>query len=240
MTQRTGDARFPRTNYKTSRHCVAYLDILGSKNIICTDDKNEHLNKISMIFEDALGESKMFSENIFVKIFSDNILLALPTDDDSRKQNITNIIGLVRNIIYEAADYGYLIRGAITEGDFFHNDIIVYGKALVEAVEMEEKYAIYPRVIVQKETAVLLPHYFYPCEDGWAMLNPYIFGIGSYDFINFRQTFLDQLGKNKKNAKVRQKIMCAINNFNTIGHTMRQIGSLRSLITRKDVENSLK
>ena len=142
MTQRTGDARFPRTNYKTSRHCVAYLDILGSKNIICTDDKNEHLNKISMIFEDALGESKMFSENIFVKIFSDNILLALPTDDDSRKQNITNIIGLVRNIIYEAADYGYLIRGAITEGDFFHNDIIVYGKALVEAVEFMVKHLL--------------------------------------------------------------------------------------------------
>ena len=240
MTQRTGDARFPRTNYKTSRHCVAYLDILGGKNIICTDDKNEHLNKISMIFEDALGESKMFSENIFVKIFSDNILLALPTDDDSRKQNITNIIGLVRNIIYEAADYGYLIRGAITEGDFFHNDIIVYGKALVEAVEMEEKYAIYPRVIVQKETAVLLPHYFYPCEDGWAMLNPYIFGIGSYDFINFRQTFLDQLGKNKKNAKVRQKIMWAINNFNTIGHAMRQVGSLRSLIVNEDIEKAIK
>lgn len=240
MTQRTGDARFPRTNYKTSRHCIAYLDILGGTDIILHDDQNKHLNIINMIFEDALGESKMFSDNIFVKIFSDNILLALSTDDECREQNITNIIGLVRNIIYEAADYGYLIRGAITEGDFFHNDIIVYGKALVEAVEMEEKYAIYPRVIVQKETAVLLPHYFYPCEDGWAMLNPYIFGIGSYDFINFRQTFLDQLGKNKKNAKVRQKIMWAINNFNTIGHTMRQIGSLRSLITRKDVENSLK
>lgn len=240
MTQRTGDARFPTTNYKTSKYCVAYLDILGGKKIICNDDKNEHLNKINMIFEDALIESKMFPENIFVKIFSDNILLALPTDDECREQNITNLIELVKNIIYEAADYGYLIRGAITEGAFFHNDIIVYGKALVESVKMEEEYAIYPRVIVQKEIAALLPQYLYPCEDGWSMLNPYIFSIGSYDFINFRLTFLTQLKNNKANEKVRQKIMWAINNFNAINKAMRQVGALRSLIAQDDIEKALK
>lgn len=38
MTQRTGEARFPRTNYKTSRHCIAYWDILGAMNIILHDD----------------------------------------------------------------------------------------------------------------------------------------------------------------------------------------------------------
>lgn len=86
MTQRTGEARFPRTNYKTSRHCVAYLDILGGKNIICNDEKNEHLNTINMIFEDALRESKIFANEVFVKIFSDNILLALPTDNDDREK----------------------------------------------------------------------------------------------------------------------------------------------------------
>ena len=50
MTQRTGDARFPRTNYKTSQHCIAYLDMLGGKNVICNDPQSEHLNKINMIF----------------------------------------------------------------------------------------------------------------------------------------------------------------------------------------------
>ncbi len=33
------------------------------------------------------------------------------------------------------------MRGAIVEGEFFHNDKIVYGKALVEAVHLEEKVA---------------------------------------------------------------------------------------------------
>lgn len=240
MTQRTAGAMFPSTHYKTSRHCLAYLDILGGKSIICNDNTNKHLNTISMIFNDALEDSKLFARNVFIKMFSDNILLAIPTDNDQREHNITKIVNLVRSIIDEAADYGYLIRGAITEGDFFHNDIIVYGKALVEAVTMEEKYAIYPRVIVKKEIVALLPQYFYPCDDGWDILNLYIFCIGSGDFINFRQTFLTQLKNNKENEKIRQKIMWAINNFNTIGHIMRQVGSLRSLITCEEIENSLK
>ncbi|WP_428044076.1 hypothetical protein [Candidatus Avelusimicrobium faecicola] len=240
MTQRTGDARFPRTNYKTSQHCIAYLDMLGGKNVICNDPQSEHLNKINMIFYDALEESKMFASDVFVKIFSDNILLAMPTDNDNRKQNIEKIIGLVNNIISEMADYGYLMRGAITEGDFFGNNIIAYGNGLVEAVLLEEEYAIYPRVIVQKEIAKLLPHYFYSCEDGWAMLNPYIFSIGSYDFINFRQTFLTKLKNNKANEKVRQKIMWAINNFNAINKAMRQVGALRSLITREELDKAIK
>ena len=142
MTKRTGEARFPRTKYKTSLYCVAYLDFLGGTDIILHDDQNKHLNIINMIFEDALFEAKMLAKDIFVKIFSDNILLALPTDKGKRAQKIEKLINLVSNFVHQAADNGYLIRGAITEGDFFHNDIIVYGKALVEAVGMEEKYAI--------------------------------------------------------------------------------------------------
>ena len=240
MMIRTGDARFPSTKYKTSRHCIAYLDMLGGKNVICNDTQSEHLNKINMIFYDALEESKMFAEDIFVKIFSDNILLTIPTDNDNREQNIEKIIGRVNNIIHEVADYGYLMRGAITEGDFFHNDIIVYGKALIEAVKMEEKDAIHPRVIVKKEIAELLPQYFYPCEDGWAMVNPYIFENGSFDFINFRHTFLSQLRDHKNDDRIRSKLMWAINNFNAIGKAMRQVGSLRSLITREEIENAIK
>ena len=244
MTIRTGDARFPNTDYKTSQYCVAYLDMLGATSIIYNDDKNKHLNIINMIYGDARDEGKIFekkdSSHIFVKIFSDNILLAINTNDKHRKQNIEKLIGRVNNIIHEIADYGYLMRGAITEGTFFGNDIIAYGKALVEAVRMEEKHAIYPRVIVQKEIAQLLPQYFYPCEDGWGMVNPYIFSNGSFDFMNFRLTFLNQLKNHKDDDKIRSKIIWAINNFNAIGNDMRQAGSLRSLITREEIENALK
>ena len=87
MTLRTGDARNPSTQYKTSQYGVAYLDFLGGTEIILHDDQNKHLNIINMIFEDALRESKMIAKDIFIKIFSDNILLAkYRTNHWTRKQ----------------------------------------------------------------------------------------------------------------------------------------------------------
>lgn len=240
MTKRTGDARFPSTKYKTSQHCVAYLDFLGGKNIIYNDNGSEHLNKINMIYSDARRKSKIYSEDIFIKIFSDNILFAIPTDHENREGSVEDLIVLVSAFVQEATEYGYLIRGAITEGDFFGDTIFSYGKALVEAVEMEEKYAVYPRVIVKKEIATLLPHYFYKCADGWDSVNYYILG-GGFDSVNFRGTLLNQLATNKHDIKVRQKIMFAIADFNTISKFKRKMGSVDcEPITFKEIERALK
>jgi len=240
MTKRTGYARFPNTNFTTSQYCVAYLDFLGGTDIILHDNQDKHLNIINMIFEDALNESKMITNDIFVKIFSDNILLAIPTNDGDREQKIGNIINLVSNFVYQASDNGYLIRGAITEGDFFHNDIIVYGKALVEAVTMEEKYAIYPRVIVKKEIAKCYPQYFYFCSDGWNAVNYSVFEIG-FGSVNLKHTLLSQLRAKKANEKVKQKIMFAITDFNFTSTSWRKMGALsHEIITPKEIEDSLK
>ena len=77
--QRTGLARFPSTNFKTSNHLIAYLDILGATDLICKDNDFSFLNHLNMFMEDAIEESGggIFpkEEDIFVKIFSDNIVL---------------------------------------------------------------------------------------------------------------------------------------------------------------------
>lgn len=240
MTIRTGDAKFPSTNYKTSQHCVAYLDFLGGANIILHDDQNKHLNIMNMIFDDALHESKMIAKEIFVKIFSDNILLALPTAYGDREQKIEKLINLVNNFVHQAADNGYLIRGAITEGDFFYNDIIVYGKALVDAVKMEEKFAIYPRIIVKKEVVKCFPQYFYPCADGWDAVNYSVFEMG-FDSVNLKHTLLSQLAAKKADEKVKQKIMFAITDFNFTSSSWRKMGALgHEIITPKEIEGALK
>ena len=77
--------------------------------------------------------------NVVIQEIEDPVV---ETEDDAmRKENITTILNLVANICNEAFDFGYLLRGAIVENEFFHNNIIVYGKALVEAVYLEEKVA---------------------------------------------------------------------------------------------------
>ena len=47
-------------------------------------------------------------------------------------------------------EYDILSRGSITYGKLYIDDLMVWGKALVEAYYLESSYANYPRVIVSK------------------------------------------------------------------------------------------
>lgn len=219
MVVRTGLSRFPSTNYKTSNHIIAYLDILGAKQMICNDSNFNFLNLLNMFMEDAIEESGggifKHKEGIYIKIFSDNILLAieLKENDEQRDDKITLLFNIVANIYNEILRYGYLMRGAIVEGDFFHNDIIVYGKALVEAVNLEEKKAIYPRILVQKELSKSLQHYLLQDRDGLYILN--IFQLSEYfDHLSFKLELLKILEQYKDKDHIKVKIMWMIKYFN--------------------------
>lgn len=221
MVVRTGFARFPSTNYKTSNYIIAYLDILGAKQMICNDDNFDFLNHLNMFMEDAIEESGggifKHKEEIYIKIFSDNILLAieLNKNDERREDKITALFNTVANIYNEILRYGYLMRGAIVEGEFFHNDKIVYGKALVEAVHLEENVANVPRILVK--TKVSEPNNFYYLmkdEDDELFLN--IFHLcESFDDVTFKISLLEMLKKNKENDHIKEKIMWMINYFNS-------------------------
>ena len=221
MVIRTGSARKPWTNYKTSNHIIAYLDILGAKDMICNDNNFDFLNHLNMFMEDAIEESGggVFprEEKIYIKIFSDNILLAieLKENDEQRENKIAILFNTVANIYNEILRYGYLMRGAIVEGEFFHNDIIVYGKGLVEAVQLEENIAKYPRIMVKtKVNEANSWHYLMKNSDREAFLN--IFGLcEGVDDATFKINLLELLKKYKNNEKIKEKIMWMINYFNS-------------------------
>ena len=220
MVIRTGLARKPWTNYKTSNHIIAYLDILGAKDMICNDNNFDFLNHLNMFMEDAIEESGggIFpkEEEIYIKIFSDNILLAieLKENDEQKDNKIATLFNTVANIYNEILRYGYLIRGAIVEGEFFHNDIIVYGKSLVEAVQLEENVAKYPRILVKTE--VNTPnnlYYLMKDNDGEVFLN--VFHLCNiFDDVAFKITLLELLKKHKNNEKIKEKIIWMVKYFN--------------------------
>ena len=221
MVLRTGFARFPSTDYKTTNHIIAYLDILGATNKICNDNDFSFLNHLNMFMEDAIEESGggifPHKEKMFIKIFSDNILLAieLKENDERRDDKIATLFNTVANIYNEILRYGYLMRGAIVEGEFFHNDKIVYGKALVEAVHLEEKVANVPRILVI--TKVPEPnnsYYLMQDEDNEFFLN--IFHLcDTFDDVAFKIRLLDMLRKQKNDEKIKSKIMWMISYFNS-------------------------
>ena len=246
MVIRTGLARKPWTNYETSNHIIAYLDILGAKGIICNDNNFDFLNHLNMFMEDAIEESGggVFprEEKIYIKIFSDNILLAieLKENDEQRENKIAILFNTVANIYNEILRYGYLMRGAIVEGEFFHNDIIVYGKGLVEAVHMEEKEADVPRILVRVKVSESNSYYYLMQDaDGEFFLN--IFHLcNAFDDIAFKINLLEMLKKQKNNEKIKAKIIWMIKYFNSwfTKYEYRIMNQQR--ITDEEIENALK
>ena len=174
-----------------------------------------------MFMEDDIEESGggMFphKEKIFIKIFSDNILLAieLKENDELREDKIAALFNTVANIYNEILRYGYLMRGAIVEGEFFHNDKIVYGKALVEAVHLEEKVANVPRILVKtKVNETYSRYYLMQDKDDELFLN--IFHLcNAFDDVAFKINLLEMLKKHKNDEKIKIKILWMTKYFNS-------------------------
>ena len=243
MVVRIAGKRNPQTNYKQSTYCIAYLDILGGKSLICKDSDNIFLNHLNMFFEDAICEAEMaqiFSkQDVIVKFFSDNILIAikLNANDEKRVDKLTKLLNIAGNIQTEVLGYGYLMRGAIVEGDFYHDEKFVYGKALVEAVNIEENVAIYPRIIIQKQIQELLPQYCYQDNDGEYYLNSFLY-CSAMSYVGFKISLLAMLMEYARDSKIKRKVMWAITYYNKYycnPHSFNSTGV--PLITEKEVED---
>lgn len=133
----------------------AFIDILGFKNktknfenavkyykdyIRCYDLFTSIDKKI---FEDINGENKK-QEEIEEIIFSDSIIL-YSTD-------WLRLIQRVANVMAALLELGFWFRGGIGYGKYYgdisNSRISMVSEGLVEAVELEEKKAIYPRIIL--------------------------------------------------------------------------------------------
>lgn len=149
---------------KTETYIVAYLDILGvtSRMQLQNTSQVEPLNKLYNLYtfvmelvEENKGIKKL--EGIEFKIFSDNVIIAKKLSANPSEQilEIESVFNWVSHFQASAVGdgVGWLVRGGITIGDFFINETIVWGNALLRAYELENSIAIYPRVII--DTAIL-------------------------------------------------------------------------------------
>lgn len=148
---------------------IAYFDILGYRQFF-----NDHPEKVEDLlkeihnatlntkdtltvpnnvdFFDLIGVNVDFK----VKIFSDNIIVCLKRDEtnyleypeDNRNERLRAIMFLERistiqrNFIVK---HKLFLRGGITIGEISFNDDYVFGKGLIEAVDIEE-HTVYPRI----------------------------------------------------------------------------------------------
>lgn len=154
--------------YKYEDRFVAFIDILGFKDIITAieaelHDDNHKLHSTKSVLNFLLEEtqeSHYFTDLPVYEIrdgiayeyelghprltyISDCIIISTDGDLDGFKA----LSRKIHKIIADLAVDGFFCRGAITRGKIFHHGQILFGSAYINAYKLEAK-AIYPRVIV--------------------------------------------------------------------------------------------
>ena len=116
---------------------------------------------------------------------------------------------------------GWMLRGGITMGQLFIDDVMVWGNALVKAYYLEDKIANYPRIVIDEEVIM-------ECE-GQAQLQDYFkIDFDGIYFLNYLQDchFCGQMLMNgfeimkdeiklKMNEKMKQKFSWHMNYVNS-------------------------
>ncbi|MFR1672974.1 MAG: hypothetical protein ACLSWI_08535 [Candidatus Gastranaerophilaceae bacterium] len=218
----------------TSTHYVVYFDILGAKELINSKDSELYLNYINSLYNDTIkGLKSLYAEinnvEIKFKIFSDNIIIAIPKTEgaNSAKESIKRdlIVEIAAYFQVLAYKYSLLTRGSVVIGDLYLDNNFVYGKALTRAYELESKVAIYPRIVVDEKYSDIfkmsqyIRKFIYKDSDGVEYLNSFecyfdIAKIYKEDEIKHIRQILWSKLKDSNPTVVNQKIFWLINIFN--------------------------
>lgn len=153
---------------------IAFLDILGFKNIVNTSSFDKILDIFKSIITNSeaaialwhavedddtspAGEGyKRYNESLEktkIHIMSDSIVVATPSWHPESLAVVVDICNSIQELLFNL-DAPILLRGAIAVGDFYLNENLVFGKGLVDAYWAQEKYAIYPRIIISNDITV--------------------------------------------------------------------------------------
>lgn len=136
---------------------IAFLDILGFKNWIEKTVINESIfNTIKAGLDYISNEreelyhghySDMRINNKEISVFSDSIVISYSMDKGSLFYVLMDLIYICINLNSK----GIFVRGGVSFGKLYHKNHECFGPAMVKAYELEQKQAIYPRIVVEPE-----------------------------------------------------------------------------------------
>lgn len=156
-------------------HYVAFIDILGFKNIV-EQEKENHFDKglLSKLYDCHLRCGEIFNEfNINLVQFSDSIVISKLFSKDSFEEFAKAVssyqVLLLKN--------GFLCRGGIALNKHYSNSGFIFSPALIDAYKVESERAIYPRIVISEDLMDFLftdkgiPDYLCKEYDGLYFIN---------------------------------------------------------------------
>ena len=142
---------------KMKRSIVAFVDILGYKSICTEKCAEENLKKIHR----ALAQSREYvdpkhdtfynpdrKDSFAFSAHSDSIIIGYPILHNLRKKEPSETFKKIARLQMNLALEGFFIRGGISIGEIYMDNIIVFGPAFIEAYEAEKNTASVPRIVL--------------------------------------------------------------------------------------------
>jgi hypothetical protein len=140
---------------------VAYVDIVGYKQLVEKAYKKGKAEEFLKKLHHALKESHEHVDpghaNVFHSVrkpdfsafsaFTDNIVIGYPTQFFGEEE-LGQAFRELSRFQMRLAINGFFVRGGISMGDLYMDDMVVYGPALFEAIEAERSLARDPRIVL--------------------------------------------------------------------------------------------
>ena len=109
-----------------------------------------------MLLSTGSIESIIRNANTDVRVqyrtYSDNFLLYFEKKDVDEYEALKLLSTIARKIQLKLlTDHKIIVRGGITVGEFYANERIVFGQGLIRAVDLEDKIAKYPRIVIDND-----------------------------------------------------------------------------------------
>jgi hypothetical protein len=167
----------PRSYDKYEERYVAFIDILGFKELIKRSEKelahdcgaDDRLHSVSAIFNalyfnlSSINDTYQIishdtqSPDLRLNTFSDFVIIS----SNPTPPGLDALIFAVWSVITEWLSKGYISRGGISKGKIVHRYYedgrapIVFGPAFISAYLLETEIADYPRVVLSKDVRLI-------------------------------------------------------------------------------------
>lgn len=128
--------------YKTGY--VAFIDILGFCNYIKEERNPSKINDL-LLFGAKVQNLFRAEPELQVALFSDTLIFT----SSSIKGLITMLVGLVSIFFLHIVKNHHLcFRGVVVYGEYFHQNNMVFGPAIIQAAELEKTVVSFSRIMM--------------------------------------------------------------------------------------------
>ena len=155
--------RYNEENPMLVNSVVCTVDILGFSQMIVDSCNNKYGDDLLKEINFLINKNKQcIIKNKYsqgkIKIYTDNMIIGYPIKDDGEDE-LNEILDNVSEYQFNLALEGLFVRGGVSVGEFYINEDIVFGPALLDAHHVESDLACYPRIVLDDKTVNRLQRY---------------------------------------------------------------------------------